>query len=268
MINRIRLMFRSKPQPLPDDDLSAMVKRAAGFADKLSELRVTNPLPEQDGFWFPYGILSNLSEINATLTGKNRDLKALANGKPIADIGGADGDLSFFLESEGFNNLHLIDWAEINCNKQKGAYVLKEQLNSKVNIHDINIEPLFDMPEKEVGLTFLLGTVYHLKSPFAVLENLSRQSRYCIMSTRITRCLPGSKKDMSALPIGYLLGETELNNDPTNFWVFTKAGLRQLVYRAGWDVLDFKTFSATSYSMPNSVENGERAFCLLKSRAY
>jgi hypothetical protein len=48
--------------------------------------------------------------------------------------------------------------------------------------------------------------------------------------------------------------------------MFTEAGLRRILDRCGWDVLDFATFGNTTDSDPASREGDERAFCFVRSR--
>ena len=71
--------------------------------------------------------------------------------------------------------------------------------------------------------------------------------------------------DISKIPMAYLLGETELNADATNFWIFSEAGLRRIVERANWRVVAFRTIGDTEGSDPVSLDHDERAFCLLES---
>jgi hypothetical protein len=66
------------------------------------------------------------------------------------------------------------------------------------------------------------------------------------------------------LPVAYLLDEREINDDPTNFWIFSHMGLRRLIDRSGWDILDFMSTGCTRKSNP--IDRDERAFCLLRSR--
>jgi len=63
--------------------------------------------------------------LNKLLTGSNRSLLTNNNFGKIADLGGADGDLAFFLETLGFD-LDIIDHAPTNFNHLKGAQLLKK----------------------------------------------------------------------------------------------------------------------------------------------
>jgi tRNA (mo5U34)-methyltransferase len=260
-----RLFSQNASMPVdPNDPLTRLTLKIPDFEKKLSSIKSNAVFSDKSHFWYPYGTLANFSEIESTLTGANRDIISLIADLPVADIGAADGDIAFFLEHCGVKNVHIIDHAPTNCNRLEGARLLKHRLSSSVEVHDMNIDSEFTLPLEEWGLVFLLGTLYHLRSPYYVLERLSRHTRYCMLSTRITRYLPDKKTDLSKAPVAYLLGERECNNDNTNYWVFTGAGLKRIFERTGWKVLDFST-CGSARSTPGSMENTQRAFCLVKS---
>jgi hypothetical protein len=71
---------------------------------------------------------------------------------------------------------------------------------------------------------------------------------------------------VSAVPAAYLLGPDESNNDATNFWVFTDAGLKRLLDRTGWDLVTYRTLGDVARSNPWDNDRDERAFTLVKSR--
>jgi tRNA (mo5U34)-methyltransferase len=54
-------------------------------------------------------------------------------GALVLDIGTADGDLAFFLESIGFRVI-AIDYPGTNFNGMRGIQKLKEALNSRVEL--------------------------------------------------------------------------------------------------------------------------------------
>ena len=82
-------------------DIADLAQRARAFERSLSA-RKKELAP--DGFgWYPYGTLTNFQHLDRLLSGPNRDLLALAGGAPVADIGAADGDSAFFLESLGLD---------------------------------------------------------------------------------------------------------------------------------------------------------------------
>jgi len=263
---RISLMNNRTPDRWSDDPLAVICSKRDLFQERIKGIKQENPIAPSDGYWYPYDILGNLDTIEQTLTGKNRDLISLIGRMPVADIGGADGDLSFFLETLGINDIHLVESAALNCSHLSGARILKRALRSAVAIHDFNIETATMLPEMKFGLVFFLGTLYHLKDPFRMLEQISYQACYCLLSTRIARYLPGGRTRIDKYPLAYLLGPEELNSDPSNYFVFSHAGLRRLFERTGWEITDWNTFDNTKNSTPDSHLRGERAFCLLRSR--
>jgi hypothetical protein len=193
------------------------------------------------------------------------DLLQLCRGpyRKIADIGAGDGDLAFFLENMGFS-VEIIDNQYTNFNGLEGARVLKEVMNSSVEIRSIDLDSQFTLPHQKYDAVFFLGTLYHLKSPFFVLERLARMASYCFVSTRVashtTDGLP-----LSSHPLAYLLNPEECNNDNTNFWIFSDQGLKRLIARTGWTLLCYSTVGNTTNSTPSDPDRDERAFCVLRS---
>lgn len=243
-------------------DVKEMKEKGLIFEKELNQKKISI---KPENFWYPYGIMHNLIHLDDLLKGENRDLLNLIDKKPILDIGSADGDLAFFLESLGLE-VDIIDHSPTNFNKMEGIQLLKKTLNSSAEIHDIDIDSQFSMPTKNYGLILLLGTLYHLKNPFFILETLSKRTKYCLLSTRITKFSPDKKTDLSNLPVAYLVDPLETNNDPTNYWMFSKKGLERIIKRTGWEICDFMTVGNTVDSDPASKEGDERAFCLLKSK--
>jgi hypothetical protein len=67
--------------------------------------------------------------------------------------------------------------------------------------------------------------------------------------------------------LAYLVDPIETNNDPTNFWIFTVAGLRRILARTGWEVLDFVTLGATDASDPATARATSAPSCWRAARA-
>jgi len=186
-----------------------------------------------------------------------------AREERILDLGCGDGDLAFFFESLGYS-VTCVDHRASNQNDMQGLRALHRELRSSVTVREINVDSEFPLDGK-FGLTFCLGLLYHLKNPFFVLEHLARISRFCVLSTRIARRLPGGVPMPDGQALAYLLGEDELNLDDTNCWIFSEPALRRLLQRTRWEVVQFFTTGDTVASDPVSLDHDERAFCLLKS---
>lgn len=243
-------------------DIQSLLKQSREFATELSEIKAKN---QPTGFsWYGYDILSNLFSIERLLSEKNRNIFAHVKSMPLADIGAADGDLSFFLEERGFD-IDIIDWPATNWNSLRGAYRLKELLQSRVDIHEVNLNEYFKLPRSQYGLVIFLGILYHLQNPYYILNQLSHVASYCLLSTRIAQVTADRKLRLSGASVAYLLDTNECNNDSTNYWIFSQPGLEKLLKRTGWQILDYITVGNTEDSDPSSPDRDERAYMLIKS---
>jgi len=216
--------------------------------------------------WYPYCSLANFEHF-VPLLGAEADFSVLLGAGPVLDIGCADGDLSFFLESVApALRIHALDHAGTNHNGLAGIAALKLALGSQVAIVDANLDEGFTLPVRPYSMAFCLGLLYHVKNPFHLLESLSNYAHSCLLSTRIMRVFPGGEP-VPPHPAAYLLDPDQLNNDETNFWIFNEAGLRRLVTRAGWHLARFHS-TGGGPSGPDTHSADERAFCLLQSRRW
>lgn len=244
-------------------DIEEVNNRAIAFRSELAAKKSELAPPD---FWYPYDIMSNIWALFNVLTGENRTVFDRFGDLPILDIGAADGDLAFFLESLG-HKVQIVDYGPTNYNQLKGARLLRDGLGSSVEIHEVDLDSQFNLPGDRHSVAFFLGILYHLKNPYYALETLARKTRYCFISTRIAAFTPDKQTHVSQIPMAYLLDAGEANNDPTNYWIFSETGLRRILDRTGWDVLDFGKLGNTADSDPVTSDGDERAFCLLESRA-
>jgi len=186
----------------------------------------------------------------------------MAGTRPLLDLGTADGALAFLFESLG-HAVHACDHAGANINRMEGVRRLAEAFRSEVEIEDVDLDGGWD-PRREYGLALFLGTLYHLKNPFAVLERLSKHARYCFLSTRVAGWSPDRTVELGRVPAAYLLAPDECNGDTTNYWVFSSPGLLRLSERCGWRVLASLSSGARD-SDPVTAEGDARQFLLLES---
>ena len=221
---------------------------------------------KEPGFrWYPYSTMASVSLLGRLLRGEYRDLRTFLRGGRVADIGGADGDLAFFLEQYGLT-VDLVDNPATNINRLEAAKTIKREIGSKVEIHAMDVDQGQTLPRgRQYDAAFFLGTLYHVKNPFLVMEALARQARYCVLSTRVFRNLPDCSTPLGDVPVAYLVGRKELNDDPTNYWIFSSAGLRQLLHRSGWTICNFMTVGDVRASDPCSADHDERAFAILRA---
>jgi tRNA (mo5U34)-methyltransferase len=246
-------------------DFDTLRERALAFREEL--LARKGKIAPMGFGWYPYDTMANILHLDTLLSGANRSVFDSLAGTRVADIGAADGDFGFFLESELGCGVDVIDHAPTNFNGLRGARRLVEELSSKVQVHEIDLDTQFSLPAEHYRAVFFLGLLYHLKNPFFVLETLAARAELCFLSTRVARVAPDHRTRLHELPVAYLLDPAGTNNDATNFWIFSRAGLWRLFERTGWEVVDFVTVGCQEDSDPSSQDRDERAFALLRSRA-
>ena len=241
----------------PNRHFSKLRQAAGPFDEELKTIKNA----EKSVPWYPYGTMSNLDHIAPLVAG----IDHLFSGKrKFADIGAADGDLAFFLEKNG-NSCDIYDYGPTNYNGLRGARWVKELLNSNAGIYEADLDSQFSL-NGEYDLVFFLGILYHLKNPFYALERIAKHSEHLLVSTRICRHFHQGAPDASSVAAAYLLGPSESNNDATNYWIFTEAGLKRIFQRSGWEIVSFCTLGDVERSNPQDNQRDERAFALLKRR--
>jgi SAM-dependent methyltransferase len=239
---------------------SALVRKGLTFRRRFEEAKQS--VGPVDFSWYPYDCFVNLFPLQRLLRDANLSLAGLAGDRPVLDVGAADGALSFFLESLGFN-VHAVDFSGSNMNRMQGLRRLAGHFGSRIEIQDADLDGRFELPGK-YSLALFLGTLYHLKNPYYALEYLARRTRFCFVSTRVARFSPDRRAHLENLPVAYLLDAAECNGDITNYWIFSRTGLTLLAKRTGWTVRSSLTAGATA-SDPTSSEADERMFLLLES---
>jgi tRNA (mo5U34)-methyltransferase len=215
--------------------------------------------------WYPYAStesLNNLARLMDRPSSPSWD--ALLAG-PVMDLGCGDGDNAFFFESLGCK-VYALDNSAPNFNRMQGVRALMRALDSPLEIFDVDLDSQFTLPAQHCNLAILLGVLYHLKNPFYVLEELARISKYCFLSTRIARFATDGRTSIEEFPVGWLLDHSEANNDSTNYWIFSAAGLTRLLSRSGWAVTASLRTGDVSHSSPAASDGDERMYCLLESR--
>jgi tRNA (mo5U34)-methyltransferase len=241
---------------------SSLVRRGLRFRRRF-ELAKRQAAPA--GFaWYPHDSFANLFPFERLRRQAGLALKDIADGRPLLDLGTGDGALAFLFESAGYA-VHAFDYAGTNVNRMEGVRRVAAVLGSKIEIGDVDLDGGWT-PPREYGLVLFLGTLYHLKNPFAVLERLSAHARYCFLSTRVAGWSPDRSVELGRVPVAYLLAPAECNNDATNYWVFSPPGLLRLAERCGWRVLASLRTGAQD-SDPATSAGDERQFLLLESAA-
>lgn len=203
--------------------------------------------------WYPYDSFANFYHLADLLSSVDH---LFAEPRRMCDIGAADGAVAFTLERAG-HNVDVYDFGPTNYNTLRGVRRLKEELQSKVNIYEKDLDSNFTL-EGRYDFGVFLGILYHLKNPYYALETLGRFCDNIVVSTRICRHFRRGGPDVADIAAAYLLNPDESNNDPTNYWVFTMAGLERIFARTGWRIVAGQTVGDTVASNPQDSLADER----------
>ena len=237
-----------------------LLQYAEQFKTRLAEAKRT---PPGEFPWYPYDTMSDIGVLAPILEDHFADFLTGLEG-PMLDIGCGDGDLSFLFASMGCE-ITAIDMPSSNHNWMTGVRALRERLNLPVEIREMDVDSCLELDRSPYGLVLLMGILYHLKNPFHVLETLAKNARYCVLSTRIAaRSMSGTL--IRDEPVAYLLDDREANDDETNYWIFSHAGLMRLARRAGWRIVSSRTAGCGRDSNPASPDKDERMFLFLRSQ--
>lgn len=245
-----------------DLDIKTIAERARDFRQTLRTAKQRVGTADLD--WYPYDTLATLDHLDRLLTGRDRFLLTPGNGR-VLDLGCGDGDLAFFLETLGWDVV-AVDHPLYNHSGMRGVRALKAALGSGVELHEIDLDRPFTLPHDTYDLVLFLGILYHLRNPFYVLEELARRADQCLLSTRVARRFPNGAAMPDGVALAYLVGEDELNEDNSNYFIFSEPGLRVMLQRAHWEVGESISLGDTVHSDPVRPDRDERAFCLLRSR--
>lgn len=236
--------------------------QSTSFELKLKEKKTSL---REESFWYPYSSMANFTHLDLLF---NEDQTFFQRMNHIAEIGCADGDVGFFLESLGYK-IDMIDFEQPNFNKLEGARTLHKELASKNEIYNVDLDSQFKLPHEKYDLILFLGILYHLKNPYYILERLAYASKYLVLSTRVARTTKDNSCHFKDVPVAYLADADDYENgDSTNYWIFSEAGLKRICNRTQWNVVRFVTVGNQENSDPSSTDRDERAFCLLESRAF
>ncbi len=215
--------------------------------------------------WYPYDSMASIDHLAPFFRKHFADFARAFESGPVIDFGCGDGDIPLFFASMGCE-VAAADNPPSNHNWMAGVRALRERMNLPVAVHELDADYATELPGGNYGLAISLGVLYHLKNPYLALETLARQARYCILSSRVadvTKSGVAMKNDALA----YLLDHRETNNDPTNQWIFSPAGLERIAKRSGWRILDQLRFGA-SPANPVDLDKDARTFLFMRSERF
>jgi tRNA (mo5U34)-methyltransferase len=154
------------------------------------------------------------------------------SGKSVLDIGAWDGFFSFEAEKRGASRVLAIDnfyRDKLEWTGSQGFEVAKEILKSNVEFKKASV---YDLSPEKFGMfdiILFLGVFYHLRHPILALERIfSVTKEMLIMETHYDPYHEGKT------PLAVFYENAEIDNDPTTFWGFNKAGLLAVLRSVGF----------------------------------
>lgn len=249
---------------LPDSP-DNFLRRGLAFRAEIAEIKQRTPLPH--GNWYPFDTLSSLPIVAELLAGDFDEVMSSVSAAPVADIGCADGDFALLFARCGCA-VDALDYLPNNFNRLEGIAAMAGTLGLAVRTFDLDLNQTFESPSPLYGLALFLGTLYHLKNPYGVLENLAYHTRWCVLSTRIAQVTPSAGSRMESEPLAYLADGREIANDATNYWIFSYSGLLRILQRTRWAITAIRRTGCSVDSNPIDSDADERIFVLLKSRVH
>jgi tRNA (mo5U34)-methyltransferase len=257
--------------------------RVAGLRDEIA----TDPeLLRRGGMVFPHlSIYANLGPILELLGKSGNEALLCADAVThVADIGVGNGEIAFMLARCGYK-VTAIDFANRHDQSPYIVGQLSSRLDLPVAIVDFSVDRPFLMADLKANcvsdsnnslpvdlpsfdFAICVGLLYHLKNPYAFVESLARITGHCLLGTWIFSHLAPELAEVSRASLAYLLGDRELNDDPSNYWIFTDAALTTLCRRCGFDVLDTLLVpnNPRGIGTPADMALRVRGFYLLRSR--
>ncbi|MGA7409819.1 MAG: methyltransferase domain-containing protein [Bryobacteraceae bacterium] len=239
-----------------------IIDRRYGFSKRLEEAK-KEPLPKPLT-WYPYDSLASIDHMAPFFRRNFADFQRALQAGPVIDFGCGDGDIPLLFASFGCA-VAAADNPPNNHNWMAGVRTLRERLSLPVEIFELDADSATQLPGESYGLAISLGVLYHLKNPYLALETLAKQCRYCVLSTRVAD-VTKSGVAIKNEPLAYLLDHRETNNDPTNQWIFSPAGLQRIAKRSGWRIIDQLTVGCTDAPNPTDLDKDARMFLFMRSQ--
>lgn len=188
-------------------------------------------------------------------------------GKRVLDIGCADGYLSFLAEKRGASEVVAVDY---RLPTASGFAVAAEILNSKVKHVVANV---YDLSPKKYGtfdFVIFVGVLYHLRNPLLALDrvrSMSKPNTRVLIESHVADAELTSKmsglglsneqtRSLVSLPIWNFYYSDSLNNDASNKWAPTLAGLYHICNEAQLQPIKHIGFGSRGAAMCLAIEDG------------
>jgi tRNA (mo5U34)-methyltransferase len=244
----------SDPQASPAMTFEDFLCHAREFATRIRDIKANWPsFP-----WYPYDSFANFDHVRKFSNRGREFISHIGPARKVLDIGVADGDTSFFLEHLGAE-VTIIDNTATNFNDCRAILKLRAILSSASNLNFIDLEwtPWIN---GQYDIAFFWGILYHLRNPGLVLNTLAHCASRLLLSTMVFFTLENGH-NVENQQLAYFVDQREINDDPTNYWLFTPCALHVLLKRSGWKVLDEFFVGDVSVATPKTGDCRIFVYC-------
>ena len=152
------------------------------------------------------------------------------SGKTVLDIGAWDGLFSFEAERRGAQVTAVDTTFENggNWGGTKGFNFARRHLRSRVKFQELSVFDLDPAVHGRFDYVFFFGVLYHLTDPVGAIRKVAAMTRECcLIETAFCTHPDGLNRPLWEFKHGY-------DNDPTNYWYPTVAGLAGVLKLVGF----------------------------------
>jgi len=158
-------------------------------------------------------------------------------GKSVLDIGCWDGAYSIEAVRRGASRVLATDhfvWQPDSWGDRRCFELARAHLAPSIEDMDIDVTDLTPARVGTFDVVLFLGVFYHLRHPFAVLEQVAALAKeVLVVESRIIAPL-------SRRPFMRFYPGTELDGDPTNWWAPNRACMEAMLRDLGFRRIKFQ----------------------------
>ncbi|HEY4284688.1 MAG TPA: DUF1698 domain-containing protein [Chthoniobacterales bacterium] len=158
------------------------------------------------------------------------------SGKSILDIGCWDGFNSFEARRLGAGRVLATDhfaWSDQCWGKREAFDLARAHLAPEVEVMDIDLSALTPQRVGQFDIVLFAGVLYHVRHPFYVLEQVSKLAKQMLI---VETWLDAQDQER---PMMVFYPNTELANDPSNWWGPNRACVEAMLRDVGFRTIEF-----------------------------
>jgi tRNA (mo5U34)-methyltransferase len=199
--------------------------------------RRVNELPWHHQIDFGGGVLSpGSTPIGVLRTQANVYFDGIIHGKTFLDIGTWDGFNSFEAHKRGASRVLATDhfaWSEQCWGDRRAFELARSRIAPEVEVMDIDIPEMNHETVGRFDVVLFAGVFYHLRHPFAVLEQVSSLAKEWLIVETHLDALDYDRPSMVFYPTN------ELANDETNWWGPNPACVIAMLRDVGFSTVEY-----------------------------